>query len=66
MAGGIYTLNSVWILALMTYNVVLFISWSYSCTTYKNVQYNKTQPGSCYTILCMYISITDIKRNVHA
>ena len=65
MAGGTYTLNSVWILALMTYNVVLFISSSYSCTTYKNVQY-KTQPGSCYTILCMYISITDIKRNVHA
>ena len=64
MAAGIYTLNSVWI--LMTYNVVLFISWFYSCTTYKNVQYNKTQPGSCYTILCMSISITDLKRNVHA
>ena len=63
MAGGIYTLNSAWI--LMTYNVVLFISRFYSCTTYKNVQYNKTQPGGCYTTLCMYISITDVKRNEH-
>ena len=56
-----YTLE----IALFPCTVLLFIIWSYSCTTYKNVQY-KTQPGSCYTILCMYISITDVKRNVHA
>ena len=36
----------------ITSTVVFSIYLNYSCTTYKHVQYNKAQPGSCYT--CYY------------